>query len=89
MQVNTSWETLVAWQLTLLGTVVILTVALAYDQLKLRLDQAARERQLLMDAVAHIEALTSWQTYYQDMDDAKRERLRVYVEQKINERKFS
>lgn len=89
MQVDTSLETLVAWQLTLLGTVMILAIALAYDQLKLRLDQAARERQLIMDAIAHIEALAGWQTYYQDMDEAKRERLRVYVEQKISERKFS
>lgn len=89
MQVNTSWETLVAWQLTLLGTVITLAVALAYDQLKLRLDQAARERRRIMDTVAHIEALTSWQTYYQDMDEAKRERLRKYVEERVNERMFS
>lgn len=71
-----------------LGFVLVLTVVIATGRILERLDRAARERQAMMDAIAHLEAHVTWLSGSSPLTDAQRDGLRRAVERQIDYRKF-
>lgn len=74
--------------LFVLGFVLVLAVVIATGRILERLDRAARERQAMMDAIAHLEAHVTWLTGNSPLTDAQRDGLRRAVERQIDFRKF-